>query len=323
MPVLTNRSFAAALGSAFFAVALLVSTAAVVSAQSLKAAWTGNAMSIAAVNVPLATVLTEVARLTGSSVVGLEKATELVTVEIDSATLHVALRTLLADKNYIYFERHSPQAAAYDRVSLWVYGKSGGAWPSSCRATNAGRPVPCDDANGDVADEGPASAAATFTTEPFPRGPSAAEAEAARLADDGAFGPAASHGSLMSLSTAPDPEVRARALQALAIQNTPAGVQAIIAALEDPEPLVRGEALHLALSIGAPGVDAVAQLRDLLDHRDPGVRFAAAMALGEQPGSEAEFQLRRALGDTDESVKSAAAQVLRQQEQRSGTIKRK
>ncbi len=318
MPIARSRSLSTSPAGALLGALLVLSAAVDASAQALQLAWSGNRVSIAAVDVPLAAILTDLARHTGSAVVGLEKASDPVTIDLDKVTLHDALRTLLADKNYIYLDRPAAASQVADSVKLWIF-RPGQVIAAACLKPGA----TCGEgATGVVSFDGAASTA-TYTTEPFPRGPSAAEAEAARLAEDGAFSPAASQGSLLGLANAADPEVRARALQALAIQNSAAGVQAIIAALEDPEPLVRGEALHMAMSIGTPGPEAIAQLRDLLDHKDPGVRFAAAMALGEQPGAEAEFQLRRALGDPDESVKNAAAQVLRQKNQQRSTQKRK
>ncbi len=97
-----------------------LASAVPVGAQVLRVEWVGQRLTVAAQNVPLSTVLTEVARQTGSSVVGLEKATETVTLDITSATLRDGLRTMLADKNYIYIQRYSETTHAYDRVKLYA-----------------------------------------------------------------------------------------------------------------------------------------------------------------------------------------------------------
>lgn len=278
-------------------------------AQSLRVEWTGQRLTIAADDVPLATVLTEVARQTGSSVVGLEQASDRITVDIRDVTLSAALRTMLADKNYIYIQRYSEATHAYDRVKLWLYRTSAAmASARPCAGTGAG----CDEPGpGVVAFDG---AVPTFTTEPFPRGASPAESEVARLQARGAFDLGAPEASLLESTKAADPGVRIRALETLAVKDTRAGRAAIAAALDDEDVFVRSAALNLMVDEAEAGGDATRRIGDLLDHRDPTARFSAVAALGEQSSAESEYQLRRALGDPDESVKRLAAQLLEQRE---------
>ncbi len=286
-----------------------LASAVPVGAQVLRVEWTGQRLSVAAQNVPLSTVLTEVARQTGSSVVGLEKATESVTLDITSATLRDGLRTMLADKNYIYIQRYSETTHAYDRVKLTLYRTSAAmASAKPCAAAGSG----CDDtAPGVVAFDG---ALAGPSAERFPRGPSPAEAEVARLSANGAFNPDAAEGSLLTLSKSADANVRIRALQTLALQNSRLGYDAVNAALNDDHPFVRAEAVELALLLGGPGASAARELGTLANHRDPAIRVSAALALGEEPGEDSDVLLRRLLDDDDASVRSAAAQQLQQKE---------
>lgn len=281
-------------------------------AQAPLVRWTGTTVSITAAGVPLAQILTELARHTGSVVVGLEKATEPVTIELDQVTLRHALRELLADKNYIYLDRSS-EIPAGESVRLWVYGKGAGAWPSSCRAVIGGRPVPCADADGQGAvQDAPAAAVATFTTEPFGQGPSAAEAEVARLNDSGFFNVNAPTGQLLSGAKSPDANVRIRSLEMLAVQGTSQALAALDDAVNDEHPFVRSAAMDLLASLGGSSAAGTRRLGDMLASPDPVARFTAATALAEQPGSEAEALLQRAVQDEDPAVKAVAAQALEQ-----------
>src|SRR5207253_4950172 len=112
-------------------------------------------LTIAAADVPLADVLTAVARRTGSSVVGLEKAPGLVTIDVRDATLFDAFRTLLGDAHYMLIQPYSVRSASYDRFKLWVYGPSNvAAIEGPCAETPAGmapdRPTGCVDAGQSV-----------------------------------------------------------------------------------------------------------------------------------------------------------------------------
>ena len=293
-------------------------------AQSLSVEWANERLTIAAKDVPLAEVLTEVAQRTGSRVVGLETAPGLVTIDVREGTLFDAFRTLLADVHYMLIQPYSVSTASYDRFTLWVYGPSNmAATERPCVTTPAGkgpgRPTGCDEVGQDVQafDETPALA-----TDRFPAGPSPAEAEVARLVKEGFFNPDAKESSLAGLAKATDPNVRIRALQTLALQNKPGGVQVLKEALDDPNPFVRAEAVEMLLSVG-PGAESARRLGDVLGHKDPAVRLPAVLALGEQSGNEAEFQLKRALDDDDEAVRGAAALMLQQKEEQKENGKRK
>ena len=257
---------------------------------------------------------------------GLEKASGLVTIEIHDATLHDALRTLLIDANYIYIPRFSASTGTLrSRQAVAIPALGIIASSPRCDAAAAGpgseRPTDCNDAGQEVVSFD--GAVPTIATDPFPRGPSPAEAEAARLQANGAFNPDAKESSLLTLSKAADPFVRVRALQTLALQNSNAGFEAINAALSDENPFVRAEATELALVLGGAGPEAARQIGALLDHRDSAVRVSAAMALGEQPGEAAELLLKRALDDGDESVKTMAAQQLQQKESQKNTQRKR
>jgi hypothetical protein len=268
-------------------------------AQTLKVDWVNQRLTIIATDAPLADVLAEISHQTRASIVGLETLTGVISVELRDTRLVDALTTLLRGREYLI--RYSATTDAADRVKVWARATS----------TTSGPPPVPRSSRGDSAPEVATfiAPAAFATTEPVPTGPSPAEAEAARLQAEGFFKPNADEGSLLGLTKASDAGVRVRALQTLALQNTKNGFQAINAALDDPNPFVRAEALDLMLQLSGPGAESARRLGELLGHKDPAVRLPAALALGEQKGAEAEYQLKRAL--EDDAVKGILAETLR------------
>jgi hypothetical protein len=277
------------------------------SAQSFTVNWAGERLTIVATEAPLATVLAEIGRQTGTTFVGLERVAGVATLEIRDALLLDVLTTLLRRTDYVM----TAPVHADARVVVWLEGRD-----ANRMADAASRTARADVPEGEQRSNGPdpslpydLAAAREFRARPSP-----AEAETARLAASGLFNPDAPESSLLGAAKATDAGVRVRALQTLALQNTHAGAQAIKAALNDENPFVRAEALDLLMHLGASGPESVGYLSDLLTHKDPAVRFPAAMALAEQSGDEAEFQLKRALNDDDSAVKETAAQLLQQRD---------
>lgn len=264
--------------------------------QPQRVVWADQRLTIVAENAALDALLREVAVKTRSRVVGLEHATERVTVDIRNARLLDAMRQLLgsAHVNYLYIPRASASPVV-DRVVLWLYGAS------APRAGEMREAVVVD-----ARDTGAGELAALGGY-----APQAAETEVARLHREGAFDLRATPASLMGLAKSPDPEVRVLALQSLALQPSAATAEMIASALRDENIFVRGEAMVLLASMGQ-GKEAVSTLGAFVEHDDPEVRGVAAMALGEQGGDEAELLLRRALNDGDGAVRGFAAQSLRQ-----------
>ena len=151
-PVRTTRGLCQ---KALFSSLILSAPLAVQAAQAdtLRIEWIDQSVTITARDVPLAAVLSDLARQTGSIVKGLEGASDPITVDIEGATLTGALRTLLSGRNYIYIQHYSEQAKSYDRVTLWLYG------PSTGTSTTTGCPqarLGCaSDAKGEVPFEAP------------------------------------------------------------------------------------------------------------------------------------------------------------------------
>src|SRR5437870_1250599 len=90
-------------------------------AQSFKVEWADERLTVVGTEASLADVLTEVARQTRARVVGVEKATGSVTVDIQQATLRDGFQTLLAGVSYVMsVEWPSATARANAEVSVWL-----------------------------------------------------------------------------------------------------------------------------------------------------------------------------------------------------------
>ncbi|MEZ5293357.1 MAG: HEAT repeat domain-containing protein [Vicinamibacterales bacterium] len=267
-------------------------------AQGIVVSWANERLSVTATNAPLADVLREVALRTGSKIVGLEQATERVTIDVRDATLSRVLHELLSDVDVNYVYRARP--ATRTGVAMWLAGATAPR-ASACPAGGCS-------GSGVIAVDGAAAPLTTsWTTDPGPVD------NVARLTAEGAFGAGATQASLIGLTKDPDFNVRIMAIQTLALQMTPEGVAAIRDALNDEHPFVRGEALGLLADAGS-GPAATALVGELIEHPNPEVRETAAIVLGEREGEEARFLLERALGDEDGAVRGLAAQSLKQKQ---------
>lgn len=260
--------------------------------------WRHQRLSITAVDTPLAPILREIALRTGSRVVGLEHATERVTIDMRDRALLDAVRALLAEVrvNYLYTPRVSASGRG-ESVTLWLYGAS----------------VPRGLSSGALIVDGAAAASADEPTVAVGFAPQFRDDEVTRLSREGAFDAKATRASLLGLARSPDPDVRILALQTLALQPTAPVVEAIKAALRDENIFVRGEAMVLVRNLGL-GADTVNVLGGFLEHEDPEVRGVAAMALGELEHPQAGFLLERALKDGDGAVRGFAARALQEKQ---------
>ncbi|MBW1980689.1 MAG: HEAT repeat domain-containing protein [Deltaproteobacteria bacterium] len=116
--------------------------------------------------------------------------------------------------------------------------------------------------------------------------------------------------SLMDALDDPDPLVRSQAAKALGEIGDPRAVEPLLAALNDQEPLIRRQA---AEALGKIGDDrAVAPLLAVLQRKDEAahVRASAAETLGLLRNPIAVEPLLTALRDQDWNIRSRAAQAL-------------
>jgi HEAT repeat protein len=112
---------------------------------------------------------------------------------------------------------------------------------------------------------------------------------------------------LMSLATAtsaapaPGAEGRIAATGRLAMERNPANKEALLALLQDPEPLVRHHGVYGLQRLG--DASAATAIRPLVKDSDPMVRRAAVIALGKLGAKETVPALLAALADEDAQVR--------------------
>ncbi len=284
--------------------ALLCADAGIASVDSFTVLWGDKQLTIVAADAPLAAVLGEVGRQTGTIFIGLDQVSGVVSAEIRDTSLREALPILLQNHPYVMTASSDVNAS----VIVWLAGGRGNAVLSPVRpatdpASAAGEPpVGRDDADPSKPSDGEAAR------------PGPTEVEAARLAASGLFAPNAPEGALIAATKAADPGVRVRAMETLALQNTATGRETIAHALGDSNAFVRNEAISLLLSLGA-SADADRVLNELLVHWDSTVRQSAVLALGDRSDAAAATALKRALEDEDSSVREMAGRLLQRKPQ--------
>src|SRR5262245_49738445 len=88
-------------------------------ADTFTVAWTGNRLTVVAADAPLAAVLSEVGRQTGVTFIGLDRVTDLVTIEIRDVPLYDGLRSLLDNRDHVM----TTPATQDVRPTVWLEGR--------------------------------------------------------------------------------------------------------------------------------------------------------------------------------------------------------
>ena len=101
--------------------------------------------------------------------------------------------------------------------------------------------------------------------------------------------------------------VRAYAARTIAELEDPTTVDALFMALKDPYDEVRYIA---AVTLGRIGQSKTVEIRQLLTDQDPGVRWAATIAIGELKDSDSMKMLSHVLVDVEWEVRLEAARAL-------------
>ncbi|MGP8250612.1 MAG: HEAT repeat domain-containing protein [Terracidiphilus sp.] len=114
---------------------------------------------------------------------------------------------------------------------------------------------------------------------------------------------------LLAAAEDADPDVRKRALEALALTHDPRAIPALTAALNDSELEVRQGALYSLQTLKAPNF--LEALRAALKSPDTALRAVALRASGELPIAESIPIVIAAMHDPDPSIRNAAAVYLK------------
>lgn len=273
--------------------------------------WSGERLSISAHDAVLADVVAEVSRIAGIEIVGGEKLSGQVTVDIMDLPPTEALAKLLAGVNYVVQERPQSADGAVRRLVVSVHSMVGYALPKSAFTgpvrVSALDAFVADEAE-DEADDRDAEAEDPDTAEDMRQ----ELGEASQLAAQGAFGPKVPLDSLIQLLKRPNDWVRAEAARALASRPATTVVSralpALIAALGDASVDVRNTVVEiLGHASDHESMQAIGLLLEKNEDRDMRIRALRVLALRAQPESARYLQI--GLKDPDKFIHDVAEQI--------------
>jgi hypothetical protein len=297
------------------ALVILLSGASAMAQQPFEVRWANERLTVRAADAPQADVLAEVARLTGIEVVGREKITGRLTVEVTEAPLDDGLAKVLDGVNYVLLERPATPEAGARRWVLRVHSLAGA---SPTAGMNTG-PIHVPALDALVAAEAEDAEDEAEIDEDDPDADDDARAErvqAAKLTSQGAFGPKAALPALLKLSeNYYNDFIRLAAIKALADRTGSEVVLRLVKALGDEALPVRKAAVEsLGRSTDAGSVQLVGQLLGTNSDRDARVAALRVLALRASPDSIP--HLTAVLKDPDASIRDAAGQLLAELERR-------
>ena len=116
--------------------------------------------------------------------------------------------------------------------------------------------------------------------------------------------------TLLAAITDPDPAIREEAIFGIGALGGTGNINQLQTALLDPQPRVREAAIEALTDIGADRAATAAALSGLLHDRDPVIRAEAVDALADIGGEAARRYLRRATQDPDALIRETAASYL-------------
>jgi HEAT repeat protein len=297
--------------------------------KSAKVEWKNGKVSVDVEGAPLSQVIQEVARKTGTGVIGLSALQGVVYVHFKDLDLAQAFQELLWEANYALINRMPSRLGnASGPALLVVFGGEGSELPllSMDALASAGR-----------------KAERLPQAPPVPATEEAKTAQEKRLAAVAAASSSGDMGELLKALSDADPLVQAAALNALTQRDPSAATEALVKEAKSDKPLQRLQALqhldqsgladdatllpllHDAMSDSDPEVSsyairtlgdrggsvAVDYLRQAFSSPDPATRLLVLEGIGDQP--EGISLLQQALSDPDESVRASAAMWLQKQ----------
>jgi HEAT repeat protein len=261
-----------------------------------------GAVTVDARDVRLESVLDRIAEHAGLQLVVQGRIDERVTAELRSSSLSAALRELLRDRSFILMGNLGAEKAdGAGGGTLWVL--SGASRQGAASASMSSR-TRAHESNAPGAFDGVEELRAALAD-----ADSNVRLDAASALGD--FDDEQRAAMLASAATQdPEPMVRAEALYAVAGRQVEGQDQVFARALMDADRDVRKAAIGALERIGTES--AVRTLAVALEDRDTSVRATAVDALGEIGGDAARRMLQMALTDESELVRESAAAQLEQ-----------
>ena len=273
--------------------ALLASVAHAQSSMTVR--WSEERLTVQASGATVASVLREVARQTHVQIRGLEKAAGTSDVEFAGKHLIDGLRVLLEDFNYVIVlssAESAPTILIHSRVA-----------PDNSTADRSPRPGPRpDDADSTETSE-------RLATSDERDQDQEEQIEAADRLND------ASLESLQRVVLTGSTAARIAAMNAMAARHPAAAVEAVAAAIDDPEPALSGAAMQILSQIDHP--KATEAIGATLRHSNPAVRRAALELLFLRNDPESVPYVVPIVDDPDPSFRARAQELIKALEQSS------
>jgi len=284
-------------------------------------AWTGERLTVHALNAPLGEVIAEVARQTGILIVGQEKLAGQLSIDFADLAPQEALTKLLADVNYIVQGRAGANGNTSSPLVVMIHSMGGSTLPAEAFSG----PILVREL--DVLMVVEANDVVDSRREEEEDDPDAVEdqhadkIQATALATQGAFGPKAPIDSLIKLMSSVNNEIRLEALKAIGTRPMPDALKALIGALGDEVWEVRNRSIEI---LGrATDVDSLRAVGEtLLTSQDRDIRIDALRVLSLRGAPESADYLRAALKDADASIREVASLMLNELDRREQAKKR-
>jgi hypothetical protein len=258
--------------------ALLESPAA---QPSVSVRWSGDRLSVQASRAGVASVLNEVARHTNIRIQGLEKATGTFDVDFADKPLLQGLRALLEDFNYVI--------VLGEPFTVWIHSRIAsadsvtGVLETSTSPLEDGAQLPNEDEQDQEQEE---------------------RLEAARQLND-----ASPELLLQVVRNGWTTGARIAALNALAERHPAAAAEAAAAAIDDPEPALRGVAIQILSEVDHP--KAIETIGATLQHPNLAVRRAALELLYMRSHPDSLPYVRLVIDDPDASIRARAQELMK------------
>jgi HEAT repeat protein len=246
-------------------------------------------------------------------VFGLEKLSGRVTVEFDDLTVSQALKTVLANVNYIVLEPRDA-ATGRSRLVLRIHSMSGAAATDSTNQSFF--QLPAFEQILEVETEIAAEEEEDLLDDPDLQEEQAAyRDEAELLQSHGAFGPKTATTALVEYAAHHNPDVRIHALKALAARPMAASIAPLLEALSDDELRVRLTAIEVLGS--AKDITSLEQVGAVLQKgKEPLARQGALRVFALRADPRSIVYLQAAIKDDDSIVAEAALQMVAEFERR-------
>ena len=279
--------------------------------------FTGGLLTVHAKNAPLAEVFATLSQQGIVEVIGSNRLTGQVTIDIEAQRVVAAVPALLADYNFVVTTPPPRNGNTVGVVRVRVHSRRDGTAPSA----SVTGPIAIAELDAlRIAEE--AAEEPDPDEEPDPEEEAERrEEEAERLAEVteherlGAFAATVPIANLAELLDEENALVRTRALTELNGRNSPQAIEFLLKALDDDETVVR---YHVVDLLGRRSDAAsLKQLGEALVHgEESAVRYGALMALAMRADPASVPSVEAVANDRDPTIRTAAATFLREMNRR-------